>query len=192
MKTVIIKKEIEAQQYIPGIGAPDGCTRSHPEVIWSADKKYVYFTFAKLRAAMWMGVEKLEHKPATGPLASSIAFSKEGKLSYYRESLLFAYWSIKSLASVTMNHTPVFLNDADETEVVLFQDYSLASEWIPNEEAAKRFRDTIEFREVNGAYARGYIPHYMEPGDWLLKEKIQDKIVYSVVNNEMFEKMQAS
>jgi hypothetical protein len=192
MKTVIIQRQIEAQQYMPGIGAPDGCIRSHPEVCWAVGREYVYFTFANLRSGFWMGTKKLDKKPEkVETLESFSIISKEGKDLHVREILSFAYWSLKSEASVSGDYKAVFLNAADETEVELFQDYALISKWMPDAETAKRLQTTIEFREVNGALGRGYRPHYMEPGDWLLKETVDGKVVYSVVNNEMFEKLQA-
>jgi len=196
MKTVTLTKTVEAQQYLPGKGAPDGCVRSHPEVHWSAGRELIYFTFANLRPDYWLGAAKLAEEPpkAEGGIFAEgyCRFTGSDGSVWWRKALNFRIWSVKSEASATQDHRAVFLDESDETMVEMFKDYVIMSEWVKTPQDEAMFRNTVEFREVNGAYGRGYQPHYLSPGDWLTSEKTDGKTVYKVLKNDEFERLKAA
>ncbi|MER8811479.1 hypothetical protein [Mesorhizobium sp. M0965] len=196
MKTVTLTKTVQAQQYLPGTGAPDGCVRSRPEVVWSAGHELVYFTFANLRPRYWLGATKLTEEP---PKAGDGIFAEgccrfvgsDGAV-WWRKALDFSMWSVTSEASATRNHKAVFLDESDEVLVETFKDYVSMSGWVqkPGDEAV--FRNTVEFREIDGGLGRGYRPHYLSPGDWLTSETVDGKLVYKVLTNDEFERLRAA
>ncbi|TIV01282.1 MAG: hypothetical protein E5W09_02860 [Mesorhizobium sp.] len=197
MTTVTLTKKVNAQQYVPGKGAPDGCVRSHPEVHWSAGHELIYFTFANLRPRYWLGAEKVVVEPAnagrTGLLEEGFCYFEGSDGSrWWRKALSFTFWSVTSEASATRNHKAVFLDESDDAMVDLFKDYVVMSEWVkePGDEAM--FTNIVEFREIDGAYGRGYRPHYLSPGDWLTIEKTDSKTIYKVLKNDEFERLKAA
>lgn len=178
MNKMTITREIDAVQWLgPEHPLPDGCFNVVPEVHWAADRNFVYFTYGDLDARDWMGVEKLAEKPAGGGFEGSVQFTPKEGAEYWRKVLPFAFWSVKSEATlkarlgVSDAHRAVFLNLDDETEVTLFRNYASLEQW-PN--PLPRF---AEYREINGSYGRGYRPHYLAPGDWLVREKGRDPYV---------------
>lgn len=186
MNKVTIKREIEAAQWTLGGPLPDGTFECVPEVEWSAARDLIYFTYGNLRPRHWLGARReavpAEPGKACGALEGLIVFTpKEGE-PYARKMYPFAFWSVKSLASATRDWRPVFLDQTDQEMVRLWHDYCSAEEW-PN--PVPRM---IEFREMSGQYGRGYRPHYMSSGDWLLQEAGSIK----VVSDEEFQKMRAA
>ncbi|RWJ01327.1 MAG: hypothetical protein E5X67_23245 [Mesorhizobium sp.] len=196
MKTVTLTKKVEAQQYVPGKGAPDGCVRSHPEVHWSHGRELIYFTFANLRPDHWLGAAKLTEEPpkAEGGIFAEgyCRFTGSDGSVWWRKALNFRFWSVKSEASATRNYKAVCLDESDDAMVDLFKDYVVMSEWVkePGDEAM--FTNTVEFREIDGSYGRGYRPHYLSPGDWLTSEKTDGKTIYKVLKNDEFERLKAA
>jgi hypothetical protein len=189
MNKMTITREIDAVQWLgPEHPLPEGCFDVMPEVEWAAGRDFVYFTYGNLAARDWMGVEKLAEKPAGGSFEGAVQFTPKEGAPYWRQVLPFAFWSVKSESTIKARqgdanaHRAVFLNVDDEAEVALFRNYASLESW-PN--PLPRF---AEYREINGSYGRGYRPHYLAPGDWLVRE--QGKPPY-VLSDEEMQKLRA-
>ena len=171
MTKVVIKREIEAIQWLgPDHDMPDGMFEAVPEVNWSVGRDFVYFTYGKLDVRDWIGVEKLPEEPGKAQLEGWVGFTPPGEAPYWRKVLPFAFWSVKSEATIKSRsgdrdaHRAVFLDLDNAEEVQLFHDFCASQRW-PN--PLPRF---VEFREISGSHGRGYVPHYLSPGDWLIRE----------------------
>lgn len=173
MPPIKIHQTIEAEQWTGEPGDyPTGCYETLPEICWSHGRELVYFTYGTLRPGHWMGVEKLAAEPKQTALDGWVGFTpKDGAPKYWRSVLPFAFWEVKSEAQMKNRagepnaYAPIFLtDDSPADEIELFHNYCSVEHW-PN--PLPRF---AEYREVNGKYGRGYAPHYLGPGDWLVRE----------------------
>jgi len=194
MKTTI-KRTIEAEQWTGENGPlPAGVYLCKPEICWSHMRQLVYFTYAELRPQHWMEVKKHEgvgtDKDVDGFFEGGIQIELKTGEKYWRKTLPFAFYSVKSEASMSRNHHAVYVEKEDAETVALFMDYCGVEKW-PNPLPPR-----AEYRDVDGAYGRGYRPIYMKPGDWLLKEEVPDghnnlgyKTLITVVSNEHFQRM---
>lgn len=194
MKTTITKT-IEATQYEPGSAGFEGTFKTQLEVCWSSGRELVYFTFGHLRSRSWMGVEKLTEQPTLKGGLFDPGYgrfeAKDGSV-YWRQVLDFAFWSVKSEASAKQDHSTIFADRSDPVMKELTDDYVAMSGWVTKPEDIDVLNATIEFRETDGSLARGYRPHYMMPGDWLLCEVIDGKKVYTVKTDSEFTQMKAA
>ncbi len=166
---IALKRVVEAEQYVVGMALPQGCFLCQPELNWSHGRDLVYYTFADFTVKHWLGVQQLAVPEGTTKLNEGfeghvIYKPREGKPAYMRKWLSFMFWKVKSEASATQNHRPVYYDKTDELHVALFNDYASAEEW-PNP-----LPRCIEYREVNGSYGRGFRPVYLKPTDWLIFE----------------------
>lgn len=184
-----ISKQVNAIQWPgPEAGYPEGLHETLPEVHWAAGRELIYFTYGRLQPKFWMGVEQVSDAPESTSLDGWVKFEPKDREPYYRKVLPFAFWDVKSEAQMkgrsghSAAYKPVFLNVEDTDEVCLFHDYCQIERW-PN--PLPRY---AEFREVNGSYGRGYLPHYLAPGDWLLDDA-QGASPYRVLTDEAFRKL---
>lgn len=193
MATVKITKTIEAEQWLgPGSPLPKGCFDCQVEVHWSHGRQMVYFTYAKLNPQHWMGVKKLPipENPGTGLFDKSYCVftpanaGLEGE-PYARESLPFAFWKVKSEASMNRDHRAVYLDMKDPEQVELFHNYASMERW------ENPITQYAEYREIDGGYGRGFRPHYIPPKGWLLKEPVDGQIKYRAVTDDEFRLMGA-
>ena len=189
MNQITIKREIDAIQWLgPDHELPEGFHETMPEVHWSAARDLVYFTYGKLDSRDWIGVEKLTEKPGKSALEGWVGYTPPGHAPYWRKVLPFAFWSVKSESTIRVRngdptaYRAVFLNRDDAEQVRLFHDYCASQRW-PN--PLPRY---AEYREIDGAYGRGYAPHYLAPGDWLLCERDARP---RVVSDEEMQKLRA-
>lgn len=184
---VTINRAVEAEQWIEGGALPDGVHLSLPEIEWSAGRALIYFTYADLRPNNWLGAEKLPvpENPKSEILEGLIIYTPRDGEPYARKLLPFAFWKVKSESSVTRDHSAKFLDADDAAMTALFFDYAAAEQW-PNPIPRR-----AEYREINGKYARGYRPHYLKSGDWLLREPSLDGPIISVVSDDKFQAMRA-
>lgn len=166
MQTIKLTQEYQAQQWNGQInGLPEGFHLCRPEVHWSADRKFVYFTYAELRPDCWIGMDELpEDTKAGNSLASAFRVELQDGRVYCREALPFAFWSVKSEASLKRDHRAVFIDFTDAAQIRAFADYAYTQGW-PNPLPPR-----VEFREVDGGCGRGYRPHYLKPTDWLIRD----------------------
>lgn len=92
---------------------------------------------------------------------------------------------MKSEDSATRDHSAKFLDENDAAMVALFFDYASVEQW-PNPIPRR-----AEYREISGKYGRGYRPHYMKSGDWLLREPSPEGPIISVVSDDKFQAIRA-
>lgn len=194
--TINIIRAVEAERWVDGGELPRGCAECQVEIIWSADRSCVYYTYAGMRVGHWMGTAK---NPGGGPAGDGVEHAMKGWIvytpndgspKYWRETYPFMFWSIKSEGSVTRDHRPVFLDATDKEAVAVFHDFAALEQW-PN--PIPRF---AEFREYDSGYGRGYRPVYIASGSWLLREEVPDghnnlgkKTVVRVVTDEELQAM---
>ncbi len=183
---IVIKREIEAEQWLgEGHPLPEGSHLCRPEVCWSADRAFVYFSYADLRSTHWIGMEELGEVPKQ-ELGGAIAVTRNNGSVYYREVLPFAFWNIRSEASAKRDHRAVYLDRADDALVRAFVDYIYLEKW------GNPLPPRAEFRLTDGGYGRGFRPFYMVPGDWLLRERDDaGRLAPRIVSDEAFRKMAA-
>lgn len=177
-----INKAIQATQFREGKPLPEGMHECVPEVMWAQGRKLLYFTYAKLRPCHWMGVEK---KPIPENPESVCVFEPPDAEKYARDAYPFAFYKVKSESSVTRDHSAVYLDREDPDMVALWHDYC-SMEKFPN--PIPRY---AEYRERDTQYGRGYAPHYLADGDWLLKENTEHGPSVRVVTDEEFQRLKA-
>lgn len=175
LKTVILQQK--ALQWDGRLDKlPEGFHVVEPEVHWSAKRDLVYFTYGDLRTNYWMGVEAFDKKPETDALTQCVGIrSSDTGEEHYRRVLPFAYWDVKSEAQMKNRdgdkdaYRPVFLDWNDNSMVDLYIDFVILEKWRSHLNPATHRLDMVEFREIDGACGRGYRPHYLHPGDWLVQ-----------------------
>lgn len=195
-----LQREVNAVQFVFGQPLPEGMFEVLPEVTWSAGRKYVYFSYGDVGPGMhghWMTTEKLKEKPGDGDgiFGGYVSFTMNdtGEV-YYREWLNFAFISIKSedsllLSQGTHNPPTIYVDGTDKDLLELWWDYASASKF-PNP-----LPRMAEFREMSGAYGRGFRPHYLHDGDWLLDDnvpKYSNDSKYRVVSTEQLNEMKVA
>ncbi len=191
---VKITREVDAYQYVVGQPLPPDCHECQFEVNWSVGRSFVYFTYAKCNVKHWMSVQKWTEVP-TGDndsgLSSWAGIETADGEKYFRKVLPFAFWSVKSEASVSRNHSAVY---ATEEEAQLVYDYAALEKWTKSQREG-----WIEHRTVNGSYGRGFIPLYLKPTDWLVKDDVPyghdnlgSRTVWHVVSDEDMQKLRTS
>lgn len=155
-----IIREIEAEQWLgEGHPLPNGAYLCQPEVCWSADRK--------LLPRHWIDAEERplpEGEPKLDFMCSGVKMTLKDGREYWRQIYPFAFWSVKSEASVKRDHRPVYLDRNDEALVRTFVDFLSVEEW-PNPLPPR-----AEYRVNDGGYGRGFRPVYLKPGDWLVKD----------------------
>lgn len=196
-----LHREVNAVQFVAGQPLPEGFFKCYPEVTWSAGRKWVYFSYANVGPGghgHWMGVEKLVEKPDDGDslFGGWVGFtpvSGEHRTEYYREWLNFAFVSIKSedswMRSRGEQPKTIYVDGKDKDLLELWYDYASASRF-PNP-----LPEYVEFREMDGAFGRGFRPHYLKDGDWLLDDNVPDYKLdskYRVVSNEELQKLKVA
>lgn len=199
-----IKREIKALQFRINdsifLITDDEGTRIHPngsgdwhmaqiEMHLSASRALVYFTYANLQPRFWMGCDRIMVKPEKNGifLGGYIGFTNPGEAEYWREALPFAFYEVKSLASVERDWMPRFLDTKDQDMVRLWHEYAQLNEW---KSPIARF---VEFRGPSNGGARGYTPHYLADTEWLLE---MDKLdgsgkEYKVMTDAEFQMVKA-
>lgn len=173
MSRATIVRQVEAVTWAgPGASLPEGWHLAGPEVHWSADRKLIYFTYGRLTPRHWLRVEELSAPPEDRQfLGSILGFTLPDGRKYWRELLPFAFWSVKSEASFKRDHRAVHLDPADEQMMRLWRDYASAEDWgTLSPEGVRTLPQWAEFRETAGSLGRGYRPHYVGPGEWLLDD----------------------
>jgi hypothetical protein len=186
MNSVIIRKEIQAWQWNgEEQGLPEGFYLCRPEVHYSADRKLVYFTYADLPSHHWISAAPLSEQPETPFGGTVLLVTRKDGTTYYRAVYPFACWSVKSEASFKSDWKARFLDIGNREEFEAFLDYGHGERWFTATEASHvSLPPRVEYREVDGACGRGYCPHYLKPGDWLLRDGPE----YRVVSAEEFDR----
>ena len=183
MKPFEIHKTIHAWQWNgEESGLADGFFLCQPEVHYSVDRRLVYFCYADLPTRHWISAKWLTEKPAAAPFMGMVLRSTRDSIELFREALPFMAWKVKSEASATGDHTAKFLNRDDQEEVDAFLDYAHLEAWSKTKEGTFSLPPYLEYREVDGKYGRGYRPHYMERGEWL----VQDGKEITVMSHDSF------
>ncbi len=186
MKTKITR-EIEAEQWLgEGRPLPDGAHLCRPEVNWSAGRAFVYFTYAELKCAHWIGTEELAEVPKAVELGGGISVTRKDGSAYHRQVLPFAFYSVKSEASATRDYHAVYLDKADAALVRMFVDYVFLEKW------GNPLPPRAEFRVADGGCKRGFRTFYLAPGDWILREHDDaGRLTPRVVSDAAFRAMAA-
>jgi hypothetical protein len=154
------------------IPLPAGCHLCRPEICWSAGREYIYFTYAELMPKRWMEVRERSEEPKSENnvgvmnLEGGIKVERNDGTIYYRKTLPFNFWNVKSEASVTRDHHAVYVDKADEAVVKLLVDYMFVEGW------SNPLPPRAEYREIDGSYGRGFRPIYLKPGDWIAHEEV--------------------
>lgn len=183
MTTAQIQKTVHAWQWNgEESGLPDGFFLCRPEVHYSADRTLVYFTYADFPSKHWISAKWLTEAPPGTPMLEGYTKSVRDGVDMFRKTLPFAFWKVKSEASVTGDHKAKYLNRTDSEEVDAFLDYAHLGEWGKTKDGQFFLPPRLEYRETDGKYERGYRPYYLKPGDWL----IQDGENLSVMSDEAF------
>jgi hypothetical protein len=189
MQTVEMKKTVTAFQWNgEEQGLPDGFYLCHPEVHYSVGRDFVYFTYANLSSRYWISAEKFAEKPESNTLTGALEITLKDGRKYWRIAYPFAFYSIKSEASVNRDHRARYLNRHDEEELNEFLDFATLESWGDSRDGHFRLPPRLEHRKVDGSYGRGFRPYYMKPTDWILIDG--DNI--EVVSDEEFQKLQIS
>lgn len=160
-----LARKSRGQQWLgEGHPLPEGCFYCKPEIWWSADKKLLYFTYADLLPKHWIGYERLLEEPKTGTFDGGIKVNDREAGTYYRQTFPFSCWSVKSLHSVTRKWDAEYIDRDDSDMAKAFADFAYLENW------SNPLPPRIEYRHSGGDYFdRGYRPHYLKPGDWLIK-----------------------
>lgn len=172
-----ISKTIEAVQYTAGafgltkvmgtLSKYGKWNAAQIEVCLSADEKLAYYSYGSQRPKHWIGLVKyFEADPKPDIFMGGwVGFTpKDGTPPYWRAVYPFAFYEIKSKASVTRDWAPVYLDTKDKEAVTNFHDFAQLEEWqnpIPQ---------CVEFRTTGGG--RGFIPHYVYDTEWLVVEPL--------------------
>lgn len=178
MTKVVIKREIEAEQWAGDVRIIlEGSHVCRPEVHWSADRGLVYFTYADLHPHNWIDarVRETSAPEKLDFMCSGLGITRQDGSKYWRQVYPFAFWSVKSEASIKRDHHAVYLDRADAALVETFVDFLAAEGWT------NPLPPRIEIRVVDGQYGRGFKPIYLKPGDWLLTERGRDPVAVSDV-----------
>lgn len=176
--------KIGAVQWLgEGDPLPEGCHFCQPEVHWSADRTAIYFTYADLWSRHWITSAELSEQPEAPFMGGVFVVTRDDMSKYYRQAYPFNCWSIKSEASVKGDHRALFVDRSDEEMVRRLTDYMYVESWT------NPLPPRAEFREKSGAYGRGYRPHYLSPGDWLLDAPLADG--NRTMTDAKFQKMRA-
>lgn len=159
---------------------PDGFHLCKPEIHHSFAGDVLYFSYADLRPECWIDTKRVKEKPEVSTFSGALSMVENGE-TLYRAVYPFAFYDIKSLASATGDHKPVFLDYDNEEHLKAFVDYAWKHKWLVDDFIPQR----LEYRQINGSYGRGYQPFYMKPTDWILfdGEKIE------VVSDEEYQKL---
>lgn len=183
MEKLTIERTVEAWQWDGKTsGLPAGFHVCQPEVHYSASHKEVYFTYADLRATCWISTEELPEVPTAPFMGSVYKVTRKDGSEYFRQVFPFFCWSIKSEASVKRDHRAVFLDRENQPELRAFLDFVNGEGWCDCADGVRSLPPRVEYRQIDGAYGRGYRPYYLKPGDWLLIDG--DRI--EVKSNEEF------
>lgn len=178
MKDIVIHKNIKAWQWdVKEKDLPEGFHLCQPEVHYSAARDCVYFTFADLMPSQWISTAELTEKPPSNTFNGVFKMElKDGRV-YYREMFSFRFYEIKSEASARRDYTPVYLNTEDEKETRAFIDFGIIEKWFVAEDIVKVLPSRIEYRQTDGSYGRGFKPYYMKPGEWIVIDGKEIKVM---------------
>lgn len=196
MIEVTITRTIRAEQWAEGGALPAGVHLCRPEACWSADRSLIYFRYAELWPTQWLEAARqpvpAEPDKACGQFEGLVVYTPEQGEPYARHVFDFRFWSVKSEASTTGDHRPVYVDGQDAGLLALWHDYCAAMRW-PNPIPRR-----AEYRDIDGSYGRGYRPVYLKSGDWLLRETVPDghnnlgsKDLVRVVADEEFQRLRA-
>lgn len=188
MQTVILKKAVKVWQWEGNANIkhlPENIFPCQPEVHYSADRKYVYFTYANLQCRHWIGTQELNTPPEANAISSAMKTTRADGSVYYREVLPFSLWSIKSEASVVNDYSAKMLNRNDISEMSAFLDYVHWEGWAKTEDEALELPPRVEYRQIDKTLGRGYRPYYIKPTDWL----VIDKESILVLTDEEYKKL---
>lgn len=186
MQQIEVKKTVSAWQWNgEESNLPKGFHLCQPEVHYSETRNLIYFMYADLRATQWLSSQPLPAKPeGENTLRGCIEVTLTNGEKYWRESLPFSLWSVKSEATASGDHSAKFLDRENADEYRAFIDFACAEGWALPKDGVLALPPRLEYREVNGAYGRGYRPYYLKPSDWL----VIDGPKITVLSNEDFRK----
>jgi hypothetical protein len=183
MTNVTLTRKVEASQWLgENHPLPDGAFLCQPEVHFSAGRNLVYFTYADLRPNHWISTEELTTIPEAGFMSGGLEIVRRDGSKYWREALPFAFYSVKSEASVKRDWNAVYLDRGDESLTRAFVDYLSIEGW------GNPLPARAEFRIIDGAYGRGFRTLYLKPNDWLVRE---EKAEPSVLSDAEFKALSA-
>lgn len=187
MTEVQIQKTVNAWQWNGEESSlPDGFFLCRPEVHYSASRDLVYFSYADFPSTHWISARWLNEVPSAEPVLEGYIKSVRGGVELFRKTLPFSFWKVKSEASVTGDHSAKYLNRDDSNEIDAFLDYAHLEGWGKTEDGQFSLPPRVEYRERSGKYGRGYRPHYLKSGEWL----IRDGETISVMSDEAFKAIQ--